>query len=171
MGKAVQDSVAGKRGTIRLTPVHRLNGLKNRLEERYGNLFEFATFCLVGGTGTIVDLFCVFLAHGILGFHFRLARAIAFFFAMTSNFLLNRRFTFRGARQGSFLKQYLIFCSVCSLGAGVNWVISVYLHENVEFFGRNYLLAALTGIVGGLFINFSGSKFLAFRRKRERDEG
>ena len=97
---------------------------------------------------------------------YRISRALSFFFALTSNFSLNRRYTFSNARGGNLIKQYVTFFLVCLIGFAINWSISVYLYENVPFFHVHYLIAAFIGIMGGMIINFLGSKFFAFRVKK-----
>jgi putative flippase GtrA len=91
---------------------------------------------------------------------------VGFTFALTSNFFLNRKFTFPHAGKENIARQYVSFFAVCLMGFALNWFISVYLYENLPFFHRYYLAAAFIGILGGLFINFLGSKFFVFARKK-----
>lgn len=148
--------------------------IKRLFEYKYKTIMEFIKFCLIGGSGMVVDLAMVYLSMQILmvsgiistSYRFRTARTIGFAFAVTSNFLLNRRFTFQGASRGNIRRQYLSFFIVSILGFIVNFSISVYLHEHIAFFNRYYLLAALMGILGGTLINFAGSKFFVFKQKQ-----
>jgi len=147
--------------------------LKRLFEYKYKTTAEFIKFCLIGGSGMIVDLTFVFISMQIFSnlvfisqsFRFRIARVIGFVFALTSNFLLNRRFTFAKAHIGHIYRQYVLFFIVSLIGFGVNWSISVYLHENTVFFNTHYLVAALMGIIAGTLINFCGSKFIVFNHK------
>lgn len=147
--------------------------LKRLFEYKYKIPAEFIKFCLIGGTGMIVDLTFVFISMQIFSnvviipqsFHFRIARVIGFVFALTSNFLLNRRFTFAKANTGNIYRQYATFFIVSLIGFGVNWSISVYLNETTLFFNAHYLIAALMGILAGTLINFTGSKFIVFKHK------
>jgi dolichol-phosphate mannosyltransferase len=139
--------------------------IKRLFEYKYKMLSELIKFGLIGGSGMIVDLFFVFLSCDLLSIQFRIARIIGFMFALTSNFLLNRRFTFSHGRDGNIRKQYLFFFIVSLAGFSVNWLISVYLHENTGFFYYHYLFAAFIGILAGMVINFTGSKFIVFRQK------
>jgi len=139
--------------------------LKRLFYFKYTGLYEFIIFSMIGASGVIVDLFFVFLSYDVMEIPFRLALVVAFVFALSSNFLLNRKFTFPHGKDGSMAKQYVAFFAVCLMGFAVNWFISVYLYENIPFFNRLYLMAAFMGILGGLLINFLGSKFLVFRKK------
>ncbi|MCP4132012.1 MAG: glycosyltransferase family 2 protein [bacterium] len=137
--------------------------IKRLFEYKYKTLAEFIKFSLVGGTGMLVDLTLVYLAKDKIGLSFRIARVIGFLFALTTNFLLNRKFTFEKAEEGNVYKQYISFFGVSALGFAVNWFLSVYLNENTLFFEEHYLFAAFFGILGGLVVNFSGSKLFVFK--------
>jgi len=133
---------------------------------KFRTLSEFIVFSLIGASGMVVDLTFVFISYDLLNLQFRIARAIGFVFALTSNFLLNRKYNFPKNGHG-IVKQYISFFIVSLLGFSVNWTISVYLYETSKFFNRYYLLAAFLGIIGGLFINFFGSKFFVFKKKKD----
>lgn len=163
-------------GESKLSLKEQLNYLlhvKRLFEYKYKIPAEFIKFCLIGGSGMIVDLTFVFLSMQIFlnidaipqSFHFRIARVIGFVFALTSNFLLNRRFTFAKANTGNIYRQYATFFIVSLIGFTVNWSISVYLNETTLFFNAHYLIAALMGILAGTLINFTGSKFIVFKHK------
>jgi len=137
--------------------------LKRLYEYKFKTLFEFIKFSLIGFLGMCVDLSFIYIAKDIWLLPFYIARAVGFVFALTSNFLLNRRFTFANAREGSLAKQYISFFVICILGFFVNWLISVYLYYNLPFFYSHYLIASFLGVLGGLTVNFTGSKFIVFK--------
>ncbi len=137
--------------------------LRRLFKYKFRTLSEMIRFGIIGASGMLVDLTSVYVAKELFSVEFRYARIAGFVFALTSNFLLNRSFTFRNAREGHILKQYVSFFTVSLAGFALNWFISVYLYENSLFFNTHYLLAALMGIIGGFFINFTGSKFFVFK--------
>jgi dolichol-phosphate mannosyltransferase len=137
--------------------------LRRLFEYKYQALTEFIRFSIIGSLGMIIDLSCVFITYGLISIPFRIARALSFIFALTFNFFMNRRFNFSNARGGNLFKQYLTFFIVCLFGFAINWSITVYLFENTFFFNTHYLFSAFIGIIGGLMVNFLGSKFLAFK--------
>lgn len=137
--------------------------LKRLFEYKYRTYAEFIKFSMIGGSGMIVDLTFVTISMEIIFLPFRIARAVGFVFALTSNFLLNRRFTFQKAKKRNILRQYLLFFAVSTMGLAVNWLISVYLHEQIPYFKTHYLIASFIGILGGMLINFTGSKFIVFK--------
>jgi dolichol-phosphate mannosyltransferase len=140
--------------------------LERLMEYKYKTAVEFIKFSLIGGVWMIIDLTSVHISYGILAVPFRISRVIGFMLAVTSNFLLNRKFTFTHAQAGDVRSQYIKFLITAVVAFVVNWFISVYLFENFELFNRLYLLAAFVGIIGGLVINFVGSKFIVFKTAR-----
>ena len=140
---------------------------------KYKTLSEFVKFSMVGASGAIVDLTIVFisfnalLASGILNriHSFQTAQIIAFVFAVTTNFFLNRMFTFTHAKHDDIVHQYFAFVTTCTLGFVINWSISSALFTYILFFNTHYLLSKLIGILSGIFVNFTGSKFIAFRKR------
>lgn len=146
--------------------VNYLRHLLKLLRFKYEALYQFILFAAIGSSGMVVDLSTVFITRECVGFSFRVARVAGVLLAMSTNFLLNRRFTFPDGRKKSMAWQYAAFLVTSMLGFCVNWLISVYLVENIAYFGRGYfyLLAAFIGILGGMVINFIGSRYVVFRR-------
>ncbi len=56
---------------------------------------QFLKFCLVGGTGVVVNMAVVYLLHERLGLALLLASPVAVEASILSNFLLNNYWTFR----------------------------------------------------------------------------
>lgn len=148
-------------------------------EYKYQTTAEFLKFCLVGGLGMAVDLTFVYLSMTLFTLFgvvpelikFRISRIVGFVFALTSNFLLNRKITFLRAEQGNGYRQYASFFAVCLTGLAVNFIISVRLFDLVPFFKTHYLAASFLGIVGGTAFNFIGSKLFVFKRLKTADHG
>ncbi len=86
------------------------------------------------------------------------ARAAAIWLAMTWNYALNRRFTFAASRDTT-LGRYALYCLSCSVGAGVNWGVSVRLCQTSATFHDRPALAAAIGVAAG----FAGNYLLCCR--------
>lgn len=129
---------------------------------KYKSIVQFLKFSIIGTTGMTIDLTLVYVSKEFFALHFRIARIIGFVFALTSNFFLNRKFTFQ-KKDGNIAFQYIKFFIVAVIAFSVNWFMSVYLYENLAFFNKYYLLAAFMGILCGLTINFFGSKIIVFK--------
>jgi dolichol-phosphate mannosyltransferase len=143
--------------------INYLRHLRRLYEHKLGRIARPLQFALVGATGTMVDLMC-FTALAML-WPFPAARALAIGIAMSWNFGLNRAMTFSYARSGPILRQYVLFCLSCTLGAIGNWGVSVGLHSNVPFFEQNEILAVMCGVFAGVGFNYFLSSRVVFRRK------
>ncbi|EKS27662.1 Putative glycosyltransferases [Afipia felis] len=123
---------------------------------------RFLLFAFVGGIGLLVHLATLYLALA-LGATFVVAQATAAFVAMTGNFLLNNRLTYRDQRlRGARLVQGLIaFYIVCSVGllANVGVAFSVYNQEPI------WWLAGVAGALMGVVWNYGISNLLVWRRR------
>ena len=142
-----------------------LRHLKRLADHKYGALSELAQFCLVGATGTLVNLAVVSVLLWA-GLRFWLASALAIWLSMTTNFYLNRRLTFSFSRRHSPWWPYLKFVASCSVGAVINWGLAVGLVAHVAVFERHKVLAQLLGIVAGTLFNFVLSRQWVFGRLR-----
>jgi len=138
------------------------------LKRLYDNLpdgqRQFLTFSFVGGIGFVVDAGILSILKRGFGVDARIAGFVSMFvFAMTVTWYLNRRLTFKGQYQ-SPLKQYLRFALVNSAGNAANYTVYFLLVQNVDLFSQIPELAKVVGTAVGLMFNFTGSKFLVFRR-------
>lgn len=169
--------------------INYIKHLKRLADFKFGWFSQLMQFSFVGATGAVVDLASYVLlmdfavrhfdstilallpTGGILARHHQgaalgLARGIAIWIAMTWNFFCNRRLTFSHSRGlPGILRQYWQFVVACSLGAVINWLVSVALPNRFVFFNNHKLAAAVVGILAGLVFNFIMSRHWVFRRK------
>ncbi len=140
------------------------------LRSRYPAYVEFVLFCIIGGTGVIVDYAVLIPLTELGGLDPRLAAVGAFAAAVTWNYVLNRRITFQSGKNVKVSKSYSVFVGVCLVGLAVR--IGV-MHALMEWLGmgkgRWYLLASLVGIAAATMVNFLGSKYFAFKDKSTPD--
>ena len=133
---------------------------------KYGTWSHLLQFLVVGGLGMIVNLAALTLLL-MVGTPTKIAIALGIFIAMVFNFALNRRFTFSYARSGSVTKQFFGFVAACSLGALVNYLVTIQLLAVIP--GINPQLAAVFGIIAGSGINFLSNRFAVFKQQHYRD--
>jgi dolichol-phosphate mannosyltransferase len=102
------------------------------------------SFLIVGGSGVFVHLAVLYAALAATG-QFALSQTLAALAAVTSNFLLNNRLTFRDKRlRGTrLLSGYLKFLVISSIGIAANVSIATYTYDEV---GQVAFLAAFAGI-------------------------
>jgi dolichol-phosphate mannosyltransferase len=127
---------------------------------KFGAWSQLVQFLTVGGLGTVVNLVLLTLLL-YAGVPARPSVALAIVLSMCFNFVLNRRFSFGESRKESWLRQFIGFMSACSVGALINYAITLLLIG--EDFGLRPQLAALIGIAVATAFNFIASRYLVFR--------
>ncbi|WP_108126206.1 glycosyltransferase [Saccharospirillum mangrovi] len=134
--------------------------LKHRFGQRFP--FELCLYALVGGLGVSVHLGVLGGLHKIVGLDFRLAQALAILLAMTSNFYLNNWLTFANSqrRHASTLRALLSYGLVCSMGAGLSYLVSVFLYAHAT----PWWLASFSGILAGFFWNYQAARLWVWCR-------
>lgn len=154
-----------RRGESKLTlgeQVRYLQHLKRLAEFKYGAALQLLVFCLVGLTGTIVDL-TLYTVLLVAMTPVAAARAVAIVVAMTWNYLLDRHITWGDAEKPSTLRSYGRFVCSCSLGAILSWSLAIGLPACCKPFEAHLLGAAVVGIVAGTLVNFQLCRKWAFR--------
>jgi dolichol-phosphate mannosyltransferase len=127
---------------------------------KYGTWSHLTQFLVVGGLGTVVNLAVLSLLL-TLGVGVKGSIGAAIGISMGFNFVLNRRFTFDYARNGSAVKQFFGYVGACSLGALCNYFICSELTVRVPALYPQ--VAALAGISAGVGVNFLVSRLAVFK--------
>ena len=133
---------------------------------RYFNpgIAQLILFGIVGIIGMAFDLSIVtFLREGF-AIDTRVCSLISFPFAVTSNYILNRKFTFQ-SNDDEFLFGYIKFFAVNIFGLLTRiWTIHYTLFF-FPFLEKNfYLPITMLGILVAFFINFFMSKLFVFKK-------
>ena len=155
------------RGTSKMNFNEQLNYLRHlrRLYHfRWEKRMEVLQFLLVGATGLMIDLAFYFMLQAFGAPHV-LARAIAYWPAMSFNWFLNRIMTFKERARESMLQQWARYAVGGGLGFVVSWGAYTVLTHTV--FSDNLLPAFFLGVVAGTVFNFIFSDKLVFRRKEK----
>jgi putative flippase GtrA len=129
------------------------------------NWVQLVKFCLVGGSGYVVNLSVFAVCVAVLDLHHLVAATMAFVVAVTNNFWWNRHWTFR-ARAGRAGFQAARFFAV-SIGAFL-FAASV-LELLVSVVGVPELPAQAMSIVAATPLNFIGNKMWSFSLELRRD--
>jgi putative flippase GtrA len=128
------------------------------LAER-AELGRAARFCLVGGTGIVINTAVLYLLSRGLGLPLPLSSAVAVELAIISNYVLNDRFTFAARRPS--LRRLAKFNLTSLGGLGVNVVIVWLLTRH----GVYFLVANLVGIAVAVVVNYTFSVAWVWRRE------
>jgi putative flippase GtrA len=124
-------------------------------------LRQFVRFGLVGVSGFGVDVLVVYLLRHALGL--AVAGLLAYLAAATSNWALNRAWTFRGARREGPVRQWLMFLAANSLGFVLNRGTYLALIALVPLCREQPVFAIAAGVAAGMLANFNLSRRLVFR--------
>jgi dolichol-phosphate mannosyltransferase len=142
-----------------------LEHLRRLYTYKFRSAGELLSFFVVGACGFIIDLCCYLLLQAF-GVEHRLARAISFWPAVSSNWILNRTTTFGERQRRPKLRQWFEFSLSSLLGFGINWGTYYLLTTHLEFFDQNRLLSFFTGIVFGAMSNFTIANVYVYSDKR-----
>jgi putative flippase GtrA len=124
-------------------------------------LAQFLRFGVVGGAGFIVDTATVYGLRHALGLYG--AGMVAYVTAASSNWALNRIWTFRGRGKGPAHRQWAMFMVTNLVGFVLNRGTYALLVTFVIAAADQPVIATAAGAVAGLFVNFSLSRRLVFR--------
>lgn len=121
-------------------------------------LTKFLKFCVVGFSGTAIDFGLTWLCKEIFKVPKFLANAIGFVVAATSNYILNRIWTW-GSTNEQVGVEYVKFFAVSLVGLGLNTLILYIFNEKLKL---NFYLSKViaTGVV--MLWNFFANNFFTF---------
>jgi putative flippase GtrA len=131
-------------------------GLRKR-----ANWEQLVKFCLVGGTGYLVNLGVFSFLVLVLGLHYIPAAICSFLVAVTNNYTWNRLWTFRSQR-GHVGYQGVRFLVVSTVALVANLAV---LHGLVTA-GLSEVVAQAIAIVLVTPVNFVGNKLWSFGPRR-----
>lgn len=124
-----------------------------------------ARFYTVGASGFVLNyIVSILLSNGVLGnLGYLQATAVGIAFSVTTNFLLNKFWTFedKNIEATRFLKQYGMFVGCSSLGILIQF-LSIYLLSES---GMSYDISLLLGVSIASVSNFLFNKKLTFKEK------
>lgn len=120
---------------------------------------QFVKYCIVGATAAAVDFSAIYVFTEFFSIYYLISNFLAFVFSVSTNFLLNKFWTFRN-RSKAYIKQFTKFLVVVIIGLGFSMLLIYFLTEKVGLWYM-YSKALTIGIV--LFWNYGGNKYLTFR--------
>lgn len=119
---------------------------------------RFVKFGVVGFSGTAIDFGLTWLLKEV--FHVRkfVANACGFVVAATSNYILNRLWTWQSTSP-QVLQEYVKFFGVSLIGLGLNTLILYLLHEKAHV---NFYLSKVGATCVVMVWNFLANNFFTF---------
>jgi dolichol-phosphate mannosyltransferase len=134
---------------------------------RYPSLAELVKFCAVGVIGLVLDLATVIALKETWGLDTRLCAVVGFLVAVSSNFVLNRNYTFARARELPLLFSFATYVGANLAGLAIRMLtIQALIALAGMDGGRSYVFTNFVGIILATLVNFVGAKFFAFDPER-----
>lgn len=120
--------------------------------------FKFLKFGIVGFSGLIVDFGLTWISKEKLGIQKYISNAIGFSFAATSNYYLNRTWTFNSVNPEIAL-EYSQFFFVSLIGLVINTLILWLIVTRLKF---NFYLSKVFAIIVVMLWNFFANLLFTF---------
>ncbi len=130
---------------------------------------KFIKFGVVGALGTLTNLAIFFIFVDILKLQAAIISILAFLVAVTQNYILNHKWTFKEITLDNKISLFGWFKFVLTslLGLLINIVVLTLI---IHFFNPPYkVIGQFFGILSGMALNFLGSKFFVFKNKKKED--
>jgi putative flippase GtrA len=124
-------------------------------------LRQFLRFAAVGFGGFLIDNACVYGLRGTIGLYW--AGLVAWAFAATGTWVLNRIWTFRGSGRGPSHRQYLSFLTANAFTFALNRGVYFTLITISPLCVQYPVLAIIAGTASGMFLNFHLFRTVVFK--------
>jgi putative flippase GtrA len=122
-------------------------------------ILKFLKFCLVGASGMIIDFGTTWVLKEHIKINKYIANSTGFIFAATSNYLLNRFWTFQ-SENTQVAAEYLTFVLISVIGLGINNAVIYLLTEKLKI---NFYVSKLFAVGVVTIWNFSMNYLFTFR--------
>jgi putative flippase GtrA len=122
---------------------------------------DFVRFCIVGGTGFVINLIILILLHKTLHVPIFIAQLIGAEIALFSNFIMHHNWTYKAHKVEKSISTLLVQFHASTWPAILGSALMVTAGEKLLHFGN--LLALAVSSVIALLWNFGWSKYVIWR--------
>jgi putative flippase GtrA len=122
-------------------------------------LLKFLKFCIVGASGMAVDFGTTWLLKEKARINRYIANSCGFILAATTNYLLNRFWTFQ-SENGHIVTEYLTFILISVVGLAINNLVVYIISDRLKM---NFYLAKLFAVCIVTLWNFTMNYLITFR--------
>jgi len=119
---------------------------------------KFLRFGLVGFSGVFVDFGVTYLGKEFLKIQKFIANAIGFLIAASSNYILNRIWTFESTNP-EVMVEYTQFMLISIVGLAINTAVIYWLNEKIKW---NFYFAKIFAIGTATLWNFFANAYITF---------
>jgi len=120
---------------------------------------KFIKFCVVGFSGMILDFGITWILKEKSRLNKYISNSIGFILAATSNYLLNRYWTFHSGNK-QVATEYLSFMLIALAGLGLNNFVIYLLHDKIKL---NFYFAKVLAVGFVTFWNFGMNYLFTFK--------
>lgn len=121
-------------------------------------LLQFIKFCAVGGSGVLIDFGFTYICKEKLKINKYVSNSIGFIIAASSNYILNRIWTF-GSQNQNIATEYFSFILVSIVGLLINNSVLWLIHGKMKL---NFYLSKIAAIGVTTFWNFLANYTFTF---------
>ena len=122
-------------------------------------IFKLFKFIIVGFSGLLIDFGLTFVCKEKLSFNKYLSNSIGFLLAASSNYFLNRAWTF-GSNNPEIIAEFSSFFFVSIIGLSINNSILWLIHNKMSV---NFYLAKFGAIIITTIWNFLANYYFTFQ--------
>lgn len=122
-------------------------------------IYKFLKFCVVGFSGVFIDFGITFLCKEKVRLNKYLSNTAGFVTAATSNYILNRIWTFQSSNE-QVATEYGTFMLVSVIGLGINSLVLYLLNEKMRW---NFYVSKIFAIGVTTIWNFLANMVFTFR--------
>lgn len=119
-------------------------------------VFKFFKFGIVGFTGMVIDFSITFLLKEKLKIHRYIASSSGFIAAATSNYILNRVWTFHSSNP-KIIAEYSSFLIISVTGLGINNLFLYIFERKLKFYAAKFCAILVT-----MMWNFLANYYFTF---------
>ncbi len=119
---------------------------------------KFIKFGVVGGTGVVVDFFFTWLFKEKFNVHKYVANALGFCIAATTNWYLNRIWTFH-SQNAEVLREFVDFFVISLIGLAINSMVLWFITDRLKV---NFYISKLGAIAVTTVWNFFANYIYTF---------
>ena len=113
-------------------------------------IIKLLKYCVVGFSGMAIDFSVTWILKERLRFNKYIANSTGFILAATSNFILNRIWTFK-SKDDHISTEYFLFVSIALFGLALNNLVIYFLSDKLNW---NFYFSKCVAIVVVTFWNF-----------------
>ncbi len=122
-------------------------------------IFKFLKFGVVGLSGVVIDFGFTYLFKEVIKIQKYVANAIGFTLAATSNYILNRIWTFQ-SNNPAIAYEYMEFLFISLIGLGINTMVLFLLNGRFKY---NFYVSKLFAIAVVTIWNFFMNMYFTFK--------